>query len=76
MHIFLENKAGVHVMGSNIGGEFTLCGLSFDIAETEEGYEDGTLMDTAKKTVTCQGCIEIIMHCRGIRTSHNSSLAT
>ena len=35
---FLENGEGVHIMN----GEFTLCGDSFDIAETERDFEDGS----------------------------------
>lgn len=64
MKEFLENKDGVHLMN----GEFTLCGDSFDIAETESDFEAGTLVATRKKIVTCPKCTAVILHCRGVRT--------
>lgn len=61
---FQENAEGVHL----VDGEFTLCGDSFDIAETErDGDHDGTLAKTTKRIVTCKRCITIILHCRGVR---------
>lgn len=62
---FIQNREGVHIMH----GEFTLCGDSFDIAETERGFEDGALVVTSKRTVTCPRCAAIILMCRGIRVS-------
>lgn len=63
---FLENTEGVHLMY----GEFTLCGDSFDIAETErDGDHDGTLAKTTKHVVTCERCKAIIVYCRGTRVA-------
>lgn len=67
---FRENKDGVHLMY----GEFTVCGDSFDIAETESDFEDGPLVKTRKHTVTCPKCIRLIVHCRGVRLSDTSQL--
>lgn len=64
---FLENKKGVHLMGVQAGGEFTLCGDSFDISNTEEGYLDGDLLPTNKKIVTCPDCVRVILHIRGVK---------
>lgn len=59
---FVENGEGVHLEH----GEFTLCGDSFDIGDTE--YEtDGNTRPTKSKTVTCPRCAEIIRMCRGVR---------
>lgn len=63
MKEFLENDDGVHLMY----GEFTLCGDSFDIAETESDFEAGTLAKTRKRIVTCPKCTAYIQHCRGVR---------
>ena len=62
-HEFLENKEGVHLMY----GEFTLCGDSFDIAETEEDFPDGPLVATSKKIVTCNRCASLMNHCKGVK---------
>lgn len=59
---FLENKDGVHLML----GEFTMCGDSFDIAETESDFEEGHLAETSKRVVTCPKCKAVIIHCRGV----------
>jgi len=60
---FAENLDGVHLMN----GEFTLCGDSFDIAETEDDFTAGSIRSTTKRTVTCRRCAEIIYLCRGVR---------
>jgi hypothetical protein len=67
MKEFRENKDGVHLMY----GEFTICGDSFDIAETEPDFEAGSLIITDKKTVTCQKCFRLILYCRGVRAYWN-----
>lgn len=67
MKEFLENDKGVHLAGVGHGGEFTLCGDSFDIAETEDDYEDGHLVLTKKRIVTCIGCIAEIQNCRNVK---------
>lgn len=66
MKEYMENLEGVHIM-AGLGDEFTLCGDSFDIAVTEEGHEDGPLVVTKKRIVTCPRCADIIRHCRGVR---------
>jgi len=50
MKEFWENKDGVHLVGRSVqsGGEFTLCGDSFDIAGTESDFEAGELVKTSK----------------------------
>ena len=60
---------GVHLVGVVTGGEFTLCGDSFDIAETEDDYTEGGLAHTNKKIVTCPNCIREILNCRGVKIS-------
>lgn len=62
MKEFMESSEGVHVMM----GEFTLCGDSFDIGETED-EPDSALVHTKKKIVTCPRCIDVIKHVRGVR---------
>jgi hypothetical protein len=62
---YRENLEGVHLMN----GEFTLCGDSFDIAETEADFEDGPLLLTQKRSVTCARCKAVISLCRGVRTA-------
>jgi hypothetical protein len=69
MKEFRENADGVHLMY----GEFTLCGDSFDIADTEEGFEEGPLVKTRKRTVTCPKCVAHILHCRGVRIETTSA---
>lgn len=64
-HEFLEDSRGVHVIGLCAGGEFTLCGDSFDIGSTEDDAEK--LTETKKRTVTCPHCIDWIKHIKGIR---------
>lgn len=64
MKEFRENDDGVHLMY----GEFTICGDSFDIAETESDFEDGSLVVTRKRIVTCPKCVAFITHCRNVRT--------
>lgn len=65
---FLQNGDGVHLMY----GEFTLCGDSFDIADTEKDFEEGPLVETRKRVVTCPKCIARIVHCRGVRVALSS----
>jgi hypothetical protein len=65
---FRENLDGVHLMD----GEFTVCGDSFDIADTEEDFKEGPLVETRKRTVTCPKCIARIIHCRGVRVADTS----
>lgn len=61
---FAQNRAGVHLMI----GEFTLCGDSFDIGDTEAAdSNDGSLEMTNSKTITCPRCANIIKYCRGVR---------
>lgn len=69
MHVFVENNEGVHLMGYGIGGEFTVCGQSFDAPETEECIEStGTsYTQTKKRTVTCRECVAVIKHLKGVR---------
>jgi hypothetical protein len=62
MKEFMESAEGVHLMM----GEFTLCGDSFDIGETEADPESA-LIDTKKKVVTCPRCISVIRHVRGVK---------
>tara|TARA_R110000782_G_scaffold19035_3_gene51716 strand:- start:593 stop:796 length:204 start_codon:yes stop_codon:yes gene_type:complete len=64
---FLENDKGVHLVGVGQGGEFTLCGDSFDVFETEEDFEDGALVKTIKTKVTCPDCLREIRNCRGAK---------
>lgn len=59
--VFVENGDGVHLEH----GEFTLCGDSFDIGQTE-GEDCGDYQPTRKRTVTCANCILIIKLCRGV----------
>jgi hypothetical protein len=61
---FAENLEGGHL----INGEFTLCGDSFDIAETEKEFEHGHLSPTHSRIVTCLHCVAIIHLCRRVRT--------
>ena len=65
---FVENSDGVHLMGA-LSGEYTLCGDSFDMAETSDGKygEDMILRATKEKTITCPRCAEIVLACRGVR---------
>ena len=58
---FMESSDGVHLMH----GEYTLCGDAFDLGDTEEGAPE--IRTTAKRTVTCPNCIEIIELCKGVR---------
>ena len=48
--------------------EFTLCGDSFDIGDTEneEGVENPTFAEPGR-AITCAKCIEVITHCRRLR---------
>lgn len=64
---FWENDDGVHAVSPGMGGEFTLCGWSFDAPETER---DGppTFSVTWRKTVTCPQCVTFIRALRGVRT--------
>jgi len=64
-HHFVENSEGVHIFGPGMGGEFTLCGDAFDIADTDKHHEG--FQPTRKRTVTCPKCIDVILHCRGVR---------
>jgi hypothetical protein len=66
MREFLENDKGVHLVGVGQGGEFTLCGDSFDISETESDFTEGALIKTNKKTLTCPDCIREVQNCRGV----------
>jgi len=68
---YVENGDGVHVMGPTeiAGGEYTLCGDAFDIAETERDFEPGPFRSTKKRIVTCPACVAIIKQCRGIKIS-------
>lgn len=64
--IFLENDEGVHVVNP-LQGEFTLCGDSFDIADTEADFDQGELRPTTKVTVTCPRCAMIVSELRHVR---------
>lgn len=72
MREFLENDKGVHLMAAVHGGSFTLCGDSFDIAETQAALDfiDGALVVTKKRVITCPDCIVEIKNCRGVKTSY------
>jgi len=62
---YLKNKNGVHLINSVLmGGEFTLCGLAYDLIDSNNG---GELFPTNKKVVTCPECIKIIKLCQGIK---------
>ena len=63
---FWENDDGVHLMGPDLGGEFTLCGVAFDCEEDRE-LDGGPLVRTKKKVVTCPHCIRIIDYCKGVK---------
>jgi hypothetical protein len=58
----------VHIMGKTAGGEFTLCGDSFDIDEADEGVDHltGGLIETKDK-IDCPDCVAIIMLCKSVK---------
>lgn len=60
----------VHIMGTVMGGEFTLCGDSFDIDEDLEGIGDGEggLVKTKEK-INCPECISVIELCKAVQES-------
>lgn len=59
---FAENADGVHLIPSGL--DVAICGDACDIG-SEEGMED--MRETKKRTVTCDGCIDMIEACRGVR---------
>lgn len=63
---FSENKEGVHLM-SGLNAEYSVCGMAFDAGSTNDN-EDGDLIKTDKKIVTCPNCIIEIKNCRNVKT--------
>ena len=62
---FVEFEGFIHLMSVQSGGEFSLCGVAFDI-----GFHDGielTFKPTQAKTVSCPACIREILNCRGVK---------
>jgi hypothetical protein len=68
MHKFVWFEEAVHLLSPLSGGEFTLCGVAFDAADSEQ---DTALCfeETNSKTVTCEECMKVIKHCRKVRVS-------
>ena len=58
----IEDAKGVHIMLV----EYTLCELASDAHESGNS-EDGPLMQTKKRTVTCPDCVNIIRQCKAAR---------
>lgn len=67
MAVYLENKSGVHLMN----GQYTLCGEHFGGGNTvhKGATNRESPSKTKKRTVTCTGCKEVIILCRGVRIS-------
>jgi len=66
---FEGDPAKIHLMSVRIGGgEYTVCGLAYDIGGPEEEKSWlGDFITTNKRTVTCPGCIVEIKNCRGVK---------
>jgi hypothetical protein len=58
---FVENSEGVHLVSK---AEYTLCGVVIE-GDLPIGLEP--CVDSEHKVVTCEGCIEILELCRGVR---------
>ena len=52
---FRENKNGVHLMASDSGGEYALCGDAWDGESHLDGH--GVMVETKKTKVTCRRCL-------------------
>ena len=57
------NNEGVHLIGAF--SDYTLCGDALE-GDGPNGLEE--VVNVARGPVTCERCIEIIEHCRGVRT--------
>lgn len=53
--------------------EFSLCGDSFDIGDTEDDAPGASWRFVASGPVTCPRCAEIIRACRGVRISKQAN---
>ena len=60
----------VHIIGETQGGEFTLCGDSFEIDITEFSVEltKGGLIET-KERINCPDCLGVIKLCKSVKKS-------
>jgi hypothetical protein len=59
----------VHLVSPITGGEFTLCGDSWDISETETDADGSSWIECKPCPITCPKCAECIEACRGVRIS-------
>lgn len=67
--VFAENEEGVHLL-SPINAEYTLCGDAFDGQPSDFTFDYTHTLEherTARRTVTCERCIQVILRCRGVR---------
>ena len=63
MKRFLKDGEGlVHLASTLTGGEYTLCGWSFDTEAEEE-----PMKQLNKGVVTCPSCIAEIQNCRNVK---------
>ena len=60
---FMVSEDGVHLMH----GEYTLCGDAFDLADLGDEPDLPVMTATARRTVTCPKCIDVILLCRNVR---------
>lgn len=67
-YVRFEGEEGiVHAMGVLSGGEGTLCGLAFNVADTERDQSSIGAMKPCRGPVVCPTCTAIVLHARRVR---------
>lgn len=64
----VEFGGHVHLMSVLQVGEYSLCGVAFDAADTEND-ESLRFRPTKKRTVDCPQCVLEIENCRYVQTT-------
>jgi hypothetical protein len=65
--LFQGEKDIVHALGVGGGGEATLCGLAFNVAETERDQSSIGAMRSCGGPVTCPACTALVLHARRVQ---------
>jgi hypothetical protein len=65
---FVRRDTFICIIGPLQGQEFTLCGVAFDAADSEE---DETLRfhPTNRRVVTCPECANVVLACRNVKVA-------
>lgn len=63
---FVRTSHGVHLMSPVGGGEFTLCGIAFDAADSEQDKRL-RFRGAKREIVTCDLCANVVEVCRDVK---------